>query len=64
MILMAGGSRGWPAGDDFEWGMLMDKPLQVTFHNLEHSDAVEDDVRARMAKLNEIYERITNRRGS
>ena len=31
----------------------MDKPLQVTFHNLEHSDAVEEEVRARMGKLNE-----------
>ena len=29
----------------------MDKPVQVTFHNLQHSDAVEQDVLARVAKL-------------
>ncbi|MCB2012772.1 MAG: HPF/RaiA family ribosome-associated protein [Geminicoccaceae bacterium] len=40
----------------------MDKPLQVTFHNLEHSDAVEEEVRARMGKLNELCDRITSGR--
>ncbi|MEZ5826230.1 MAG: HPF/RaiA family ribosome-associated protein [Geminicoccaceae bacterium] len=40
----------------------MDKPLQVTFHNLEHSDAVEEDVRARMKKLDEVCDRITSGR--
>ena len=42
--------------------MLMDKPLQLTFHNLEHSDAVEADVRERMEKLNDLYDRITSAR--
>ena len=28
----------------------MDKPIQVTFHNLQHSDAVEEDIRKRVAK--------------
>ena len=40
----------------------MDKPLQVTFHNLEHSDAVEAEVRDRMAKLEEIHDRIISGR--
>ena len=40
----------------------MEKPLQITFHNLEHSDAVESDVRQRMDKLDEICDRITSGR--
>lgn len=40
-------------------GMHMDKPIQVTFHNLQHSDAVEQDVRARVAKLESMSERMT-----
>ena len=40
----------------------MDKPLQVTFHNLEHSDAVEDEIRDRMRKLSEVCDRITSGR--
>ena len=37
----------------------MEKPVQVTFHNLQHSDAVEADVRARVAKLEAIGDRMT-----
>jgi ribosome-associated translation inhibitor RaiA len=40
----------------------MDKPLQITFHNLPHSDAVEADVRGRVAKLEELFDRITGAR--
>ena len=38
----------------------MEKPLQVTFHNIDHSDAVEEDVRARVARLEELYDRIVS----
>lgn len=37
----------------------MDKPIQVTFHNLQHSDAVEDDIRARVAKLETLADRLS-----
>jgi ribosome-associated translation inhibitor RaiA len=40
----------------------MDKPLQITFHNLPHSDALEEDVRGRVAKLEELFDRITGAR--
>lgn len=40
----------------------MDKPLQIMFHNLPHSEAVEADARARMAKLEELYSRMTGAR--
>lgn len=40
----------------------MDKPLQITFHNLPHSDAVEADIRARIAKLEDLFDRITSAR--
>ena len=38
----------------------MDKPVQVTFHNLQHSEAVEEDVRARVAKLEAFADRMTS----
>jgi ribosome-associated translation inhibitor RaiA len=37
----------------------MQNPLQVTFHNLPHSDALESDIRARFAKLEPLCERLT-----
>ena len=37
----------------------MDRPLQLTFHNLSHSDAVEQDVRDRVEKLDSIYDHLT-----
>ena len=40
----------------------MDKPLQITFHNLPHSEALETDVRTRMARLEELYDRMTGAR--
>ena len=36
----------------------MQQPLQVTFHNLPHSDALESEIRARVGKLEAVYERI------
>lgn len=38
----------------------MDKPIQVTFHNLQHSDAVEDEIRGRVAKLDAMADRMTS----
>jgi ribosome-associated translation inhibitor RaiA len=32
----------------------MQQPLKVTFHNLPHSDALEDDIRERVAKLDSL----------
>lgn len=40
----------------------MDKPLQIMFHNLPHSDALEADVRSRVSKLEELYDRLTGAR--
>jgi ribosomal subunit interface protein len=37
----------------------MHLPLQITFHEIAHSDAVEDYVRKRAAKLDMLSERIT-----
>jgi ribosomal subunit interface protein len=37
----------------------MHLPLQITFHEIAHSDAVEDYVRKRAAKLDALSERIT-----
>jgi ribosome-associated translation inhibitor RaiA len=36
----------------------MQHPLQVTFHNLPHSDALEADIRSRFAKLEQLYDRL------
>jgi len=36
----------------------MKHPLQVTFHNLPHSDALEHDVRERVGKLEALSERM------
>jgi len=32
----------------------MDKPVQITFHNLQHSDAVEQDVTSRVERLDAV----------
>ncbi|MGF1562475.1 MAG: HPF/RaiA family ribosome-associated protein [Geminicoccaceae bacterium] len=37
----------------------MSVPLQIAFHNVPHSDAIEDDIRQRVAKLESIYKRMT-----
>lgn len=36
----------------------MQVPLQVTFHGIDHSDAVEERVREKAAKLEQIYDGI------
>ncbi len=38
----------------------MKLPLQVTFHGLDHSDAVEERVREKVSKLEQFYDRITS----
>jgi ribosome-associated translation inhibitor RaiA/cold shock CspA family protein len=40
-------------------GTPMELPLQITFHQLRHSDAVEQYVRTRAAKLDELAPRLT-----
>ena len=37
----------------------MDEPLEIVFHNLEHSAAVEAAIRERFAKLVKRYDRLT-----
>ena len=37
----------------------MNKPLQVTFHGIERSVAVEDHVREKVAKLEHLHPQIT-----
>lgn len=37
----------------------MELPVQVTFRNIDHSDALQDEVRRRAAKLDTYYDRIT-----
>ncbi len=36
----------------------MDTNLRISFHNLPHSDAVEQEIRQRMAKLEGLFDRI------
>lgn len=38
----------------------MQIPLQIAFHNVDHSDAVEARIREKMAKLEQIHSRITS----
>jgi len=40
--------------------MTMETPLEITFRNLDHSDAVEARVREKAAKLEQVYGRITS----
>ena len=37
----------------------MDTPLQITFHNMDSSAAIETVIRERVAKLEQFYDRIT-----
>lgn len=37
----------------------MQLPLQITFHGIDHSDAVEERVRGKVAKLEQFCDRIT-----
>jgi len=38
----------------------MQAPLQITFRGIDHSDAVESRVRAKVAELERFYDRITS----
>ncbi|MBF0335638.1 MAG: HPF/RaiA family ribosome-associated protein [Alphaproteobacteria bacterium] len=38
----------------------MDVPLEIRFHNLETSDALEAAIRERVAKLDRLYDRLTS----
>ena len=37
----------------------MQRPVEITFHNVDHSDAIEADIRRRVAKLERYYQRIS-----
>jgi ribosomal subunit interface protein len=39
---------------------LMQIPLQVTFHGVDHSEAVETRIREKVGKLEQLYDRITS----
>ena len=36
----------------------MDSSLKISFHNLPHSDALEHDIRERVAKLEGLFDKI------
>lgn len=38
----------------------MQIPLQITFHGLDHSDAVENLVREKVNKLEQFFDRLTS----
>lgn len=38
----------------------MQIPLQITFHGIDHSDAVEQRIHEKVAKLEQLYDRITS----
>lgn len=38
----------------------MQIPLQITFHGIDHSDAVETRIREKVAKLEQIFAHITS----
>src|SRR5262245_29355568 len=38
----------------------MQVPLEIAFHNIDSSSWAEDQIRARVAKLDKLYERITS----
>jgi ribosomal subunit interface protein len=40
--------------------MFMQIPLQITFHGIDHSDAVEERIREKTAKLEQLCDRITS----
>ncbi|WP_193367633.1 HPF/RaiA family ribosome-associated protein [Pelagibius marinus] len=37
----------------------MQTPLEITFRNMDHSDAVEARIREKVGKLEQVYDRIT-----
>ncbi|MHB8354408.1 MAG: HPF/RaiA family ribosome-associated protein [Burkholderiales bacterium] len=40
----------------------MQIPLQITTHNMDHSDALEARIRAKTDKLSEFFQHITSSR--
>ena len=38
----------------------MQIPVQITFHGIDHSDAVEERIREKVAKLELVFDRITS----
>jgi cold shock CspA family protein len=38
----------------------MQVPLEIAFHNIDHSDWAEQEVRARVADLEKLYDRLTS----
>lgn len=42
----------------------MDEPLEIVFHNVESSEALEAEIRERFAKLEKLYDRLTTCRVS
>jgi ribosomal subunit interface protein len=38
----------------------MQIPLQITFHGIDHSDAAEERIREKVAKLEQFFDRITS----
>lgn len=38
----------------------MQNPLQITFHGIDHSEAVETRVREKVGKLEQFFDRITS----
>ena len=38
----------------------MQLPIQITFHGVDHSDALEERIRMKVAKLELIHDRITS----
>jgi len=38
----------------------MKLPLQITFHGIDHSEAVEERIRDKVSKLEQFYDRITS----
>jgi cold shock CspA family protein/ribosome-associated translation inhibitor RaiA len=42
----------------------MDSPLEITFHNMRSSDALEADIRKRVSKLEKLYGRLISCRVS
>jgi cold shock CspA family protein/ribosome-associated translation inhibitor RaiA len=42
----------------------MDSPLEITFHNMRSSDAIEGDIRKRVTKLEKLYGRMVSCRVS
>ena len=38
----------------------MQNQVQISFHGIDHSDAVESNIRERVAKLDKMFDRITS----